>query len=335
MARATRRKLVGLAIGLAILAAIYWQIDPQRLGSAILATDLGWLLLGISIFLSIVALTALRLVGLAPRAAGIGFGRALRLVLMAGTLNMLLPSKLGDIAKAHAMTGRRDSDGLSGTDALALVVLEKAWDLLSLMAFCALGLLLLAMQGWSESWAAGWLVWALALGVLAATLAGLLLVSSSAVLRFALGLLGAWLPVTWRARVDGFAESWTATLTLFWADRMRVLSLIFLSLLIWLLHLLQIWLFILALGGGVPFLAHLGLTPLAIFVGLLPVTFAGVGTRDAALILFFAPWLDAPRAAVLGLLCILRYLLPALAGLPFLGGYLAALPDRKTASPGP
>ena len=57
--------------------------------------------------------------------------------------------------------------------------------------------------------------------------------------------------------------------------------------------------------------------------GLLPLTFAGVGTRDAALVVFYAPYFDAPTAAALGLLCTARYLLPAMGGLPFAGRYLS------------
>jgi hypothetical protein len=57
----------------------------------------------------------------------------------------------------------------------------------------------------------------------------------------------------------------------------------------------------------------------------LPLTFAGVGTRDAALIIFYQPYLNPPVAAALGLLCTVRYILPALAGLPLLGRYLPVL----------
>jgi hypothetical protein len=86
--------------------------------------------------------------------------------------------------------------------------------------------------------------------------------------------------------------------------------------------LLQIWFFILALNAWTPFLTNLALSPLAILAGLLPLTFAGVGTRDAALIAFYQPYFNAPTAAALGLLCTSRYLLPAIGGLPFLEQYL-------------
>jgi uncharacterized membrane protein YbhN (UPF0104 family) len=62
---------------------------------------------------------------------------------------------------------------------------------------------------------------------------------------------------------------------------------------------------------------------------LLPLTLAGIGTRDAALILFYRPYLNAPTAAALGILCTMRYVLPALGGLPFLSSYLPSLRPAK------
>jgi uncharacterized membrane protein YbhN (UPF0104 family) len=46
-------------------------------------------------------------------------------------------------------------------------------------------------------------------------------------------------------------------------------------------------------------------------------TLAGIGTRDAALIYFYLPYFSPASAAALGLYCTLRYVLPALFGLPF------------------
>lgn len=109
----------------------------------------------------------------------------------------------------------------------------------------------------------------------------------------------------------------------FWHDKAQLVKITATSIFLWFLHLLQIWLFILALKAWVPFVAAFALSPLAILAGLLPFTFAGVGTRDAALIMFYRPFFDAPTAAALGLLCTSRYLLPALAGLPFLGQYVS------------
>ncbi|MEJ2040882.1 MAG: hypothetical protein P8X55_18420, partial [Desulfosarcinaceae bacterium] len=78
---------------------------------------------------------------------------------------------------------------------------------------------------------------------------------------------------------------------------------------------------------------HLALTPLAIFAGLLPLTYAGVGTRDAALIYFLRDYLSPGAGAALGILCTMRYIVPALAGLPFLNRYMVEKKTRHTPEP--
>jgi uncharacterized membrane protein YbhN (UPF0104 family) len=74
-----------------------------------------------------------------------------------------------------------------------------------------------------------------------------------------------------------------------------------------------------ALNAAPPFVAAMALASLAILAGLVPVTLAGIGTRDAALIYLFRDYLTPEGGAALGLLCTLRYLMPAIAGLPHLG----------------
>jgi hypothetical protein len=115
----------------------------------------------------------------------------------------------------------------------------------------------------------------------------------------------------------------------FWREPAHLTKVAATSILIWFGHLLQIWFFIFALQAWVPLLANLALSPLAILAGLLPLTFAGVGTRDAALILFYQPYFGQPIGAALGLLCTSRYFIPAVAGLPFLGKYFIPLRKMK------
>jgi uncharacterized membrane protein YbhN (UPF0104 family) len=68
---------------------------------------------------------------------------------------------------------------------------------------------------------------------------------------------------------------------------------------------------------------------MAIFVGLLPVTFAGVGTRDAAMAYFLAGPAGEGPALALGAFATVRYLVPALAGLPFLSTIRRSAPSSS------
>jgi uncharacterized protein (TIRG00374 family) len=128
-----------------------------------------------------------------------------------------------------------------------------------------------------------------------------------------------------KAKLEKLSASWKEMHGYFWESKARLARVAGTSVFIWFLHLLQIWLFTLALRAVVPFLANLALSPLAILAGLLPIpTFGGAGTRDGALVALYAPYFAAPTALALGLLCTARYILPALGGLPFAGQYLAA-----------
>jgi uncharacterized protein (TIRG00374 family) len=300
------RKLVSLAISLLILCAIYYKIDIHRLGQVFAGTDLLWLVISLAMVIPLTICTAWRLEMIAPAGANIHFGEAMRLNLVASTFNMILPSKMGDIVKAFFMR----SETMRGSLTLSLVIFEKSADMLSLLFWCALGLFFYPNKDA--------IFWILTVVVVAGLAGGILLLASKRLANFAFGL-------TKNEKIGKLQDGWQEMQKFFWSDKQRVASIAVLSVFIWLLHLLQIWFFILALRAHAPFLASVALAPLALLAGLLPLTFAGIGTRDAALILLYKPYLDAPIAAALGVLCTARYLLPAIAGLPFLHRYIGAL----------
>jgi uncharacterized protein (TIRG00374 family) len=227
---------------------------------------------------------------------------------------MVLPSKMGDIAKAYFM---RERGHLSGALSLSLVVFEKACDMLSLLLWCVFGLMLYPQKDW--------LYWTMTACVSLGLILGLLLLGSKKFAQIFFIVGQAIAPKKFQLKLKQLRVSWNEIHDYFWTDKSQLSAISLLSIFIWFLHLLQIWFFILALKAWTPFLANLALSPLAILAGLLPLTFAGVGTRDAALIWFYQPYFDAPTAAALGVLCTSRYLLPALGGLPFLNQYLMAL----------
>jgi uncharacterized protein (TIRG00374 family) len=153
----------------------------------------------------------------------------------------------------------------------------------------------------------------------------ILLIGSRYLGRLFFKLSQLFIPYKYKGKLENLRNSWFEMHKLFWSDKIRLFKIIFISIFIWFLHLLQIWFFILSLKAWTPFLANLALAPLAILAGLLPLTLAGIGTRDAALIALYQPFFNAPTAAALGLLCTSRYLLPAILGLPFLGRYLPTI----------
>lgn len=312
------KRLISIAVSLIILAVIYSKIDFPELVAVFQNSDRVWMPVSLGMVVPLTLFTSWRLQQLMPSGSRLGFFEANRLILAASVLNMVLPSKMGDIAKAYFMKQRGH---LSGTLSLSLVIFEKACDLLSLLLWCVFGLLLYDPKDW--------LFWIMTLAVSIGLVLGIFLLSSRKFAYFFFIVARKIAPKKMRAKLETMQGSWGDMHDYFWRDKRQLLKVTGTSIFIWFLHLLQIWFFILALQATTPFLVNLALSPLAILAGLLPLTFAGVGTRDAALVLFYQDYLDPPTAAALGLLCTSRYFLPAIGGLPFLSQFLATVRTIK------
>ena len=308
------KKLLSLLLSLIILAVIYWKIDFHGLIMVIRNCN-GWLMtISLGMVVPLTLLTAIRLQQLMPHGARLGFGEANRLILVASVMNIILPMKMGDIAKAYFL---KNQAHLDGSYSLSLVIFEKACDMISLLLWCAFGLILYPKKDL--------FFWVMTGSVILGLITCLLLFSSRKFTQICFALMVYLVPKRFRSKLEKLHSSWDEMHDFFWSDKIQLFKIAGTSVFIWFLHLLQIWFFILTLKAWTPFLANLALAPLAILVGLLPLTFAGIGTRDAALIVFYHPFFNAPTAAALGLLCTLRYLLPAIFGLPFLGKYLPTI----------
>ncbi|MDJ0692327.1 MAG: lysylphosphatidylglycerol synthase transmembrane domain-containing protein [Xenococcaceae cyanobacterium MO_188.B32] len=315
------KRFISLFVSVAILFIIYSQIDTQKLIKIIQNCDLIWMTIGLGMVIPLIIFTSWRLQQLMPKQTSLKFVEANRLILGASVLNMVFPSKMGDIAKAYFM---RERNGVSGSLSLAIVIFEKACDLLSLLLWCALGLILYPAK---DS-----LFWTMTTGVIAGLVLGILMLSSRQFADLFFDLLTRLVPKKITDKLKKMQLSWREMHDYFWGDKKQLMLITTTSMFIWFLHLLQIWLFIIALKASAPFIISIALSPLSLLAGLLPITFAGIGTRDAALIYFYQPYFSEATGAALGWLCTSRYFLPAIIGLPFLGQMLAASKKIKIQS---
>ena len=311
------KRFVSIIISVVILLYIYTQIDLINLFKVFQNSDRLMLAVSLAMVIPITLVTSWRLQQLVPQRS-LGFLEANRLILGASVLNMVLPSKMGDIAKSYFMSERSN---ISGSLALSISIFEKACDLLSLLVWCVFGLFLYpAKDG---------LFWAMTVGVATGLVLGLLLLSYQQVADLFFTIAVKFAPKSLKPKLNKMQTAWGEMHGYFWGDRQQLILIASTSVFVWFLHLLQIWLFILALKAIVPFVVSLALSPLSILAGLLPLTFAGIGTRDAAIIYFYQDYFNEATGAALGLLCTSRYFIPALIGLPFLGQMLGAVNKRS------
>ena len=133
------KRIISIVVSLLILAVIYSKIDFSGLIQVFKDCNGWWMAISLGMVVPLTLFTAWRLQQLMPTGSQLGFGEANRLILAASVLNMVLPSKMGDIAKAYFMKQRGH---LVGTLSLSLVVFEKSFYLLLLLLWCVFGLLL-------------------------------------------------------------------------------------------------------------------------------------------------------------------------------------------------
>jgi uncharacterized protein (TIRG00374 family) len=262
-------------------------------------------------------LRGVRFYRVTPAGALPGTGEAFRLTLVASALNVFVPAKAGDLVKGYFVATRSTTP--AGV-ALAIVAYERLCDVFAVIAWCLVGWVVARPQVPGIP-AAFWFF----LGNLGA--AFLVLISSERAAALVRTAAMRALPHRRLRKIHDLADGWPGLLRVLRGRRRWVVSY---SLALWLTHLIQIWLFTLALSMPVPFPVCASLAALALMAGQVPFTFAGLGVRDVVLVVLLGGYMMPESAAAMGVLMSTRNLLPPLMGLPIMRRYLtSAVEDAR------
>jgi glycosyltransferase 2 family protein len=298
------KKLVSLGVSAAILAILWFQVDVGQIWTVLVGADLALLTASIVLLVLLILASVVRLWALG-RIGGfhLGLREALEATLAANALNLFLPGKMGDVLKA-ALMAEDDPARLPG--ALVLGIWEKLSELALLFVLASMAFVFAGGEGVNALWTG------------AAGVAGIGILLWGAPMSAVMARIPRMRPVS---------EAWSIGLQQLRARWMATGGILIFSTLIWAGHLAQVLLMAAALGvtGDAAFWALIAArVPIAILAGLVPLTFAGVGTRDAALVVLLGPLIGPEQAAALGVLFWLRYLVPGVLGLPLLPRFMRA-----------
>jgi uncharacterized protein (TIRG00374 family) len=312
------RKIVSILVSLCLLVLIYRKIDLAAVLEALRSSKLSLFLWSTALTAPVIWLQAVRLRQLAGPQAPFSTGEGVRLVLAACVLNLALPSKMGDLAKAIWM---RDGERIPMTRAFSLVLVERICDLLAMCALGVAGFFFLSYVGPVQI--------AFAAVSLLLVLLLLLVLMIRHPVEWALVALETAAPRQFREKIRHFHIAWSDLRTSLVQARGGLATALLMSVVIWFFHLLQIFGFALSIDSDLSFLPTVALNIDAVLSGLAPLTFAGIGVRDGALVILYEGILSPAGAAALGIFMTSRYAVPALAGLPFVHRYLSAAKERK------
>jgi uncharacterized protein (TIRG00374 family) len=310
-----RGALLSLLVSGGLIYLLYRTLNLRQVGEALLTADRFWLAVSIGLIVPITALRAVRFFWVAPAGALPGIVEAFKLTLVSSALNVFVPAKAGDLIKSYFVARRGHVP--TGV-AIAIIVYERLCDMFGLIFWCLVGWFV----GRPEVTSLPIAFWSL-LAVLGA-ICGVLISSERAA--------AAWRSLMMRLIPDGRLRK-LRQLAMGWPDLLEVLRtrrtwIVPFSLLLWLAHLFQIWLFTIALSLDVPFTVCASLSAIALMAGQLPLTVAGLGTRDVALVVLLTPYMAPESAAAMGVLISTRNFLPPLIGVPFMRPYLASVVEE-------
>jgi hypothetical protein len=220
----------------------------------------------------------------------LSFKNSFKMIMASFPLSAITPSKSGDLVRAYYL-----KDALPPARTAGAVLTERLTDILVLAVYSFCGALFLKNF--------------LILGLSSAVI---LLVPcfiwSAGKIRLP------W--AKWQEKIDNFL--FVSKIIL--AHPKKFLFVLLYSLILWLVPIFEAKLLFLAFGVSVSWLYIVAAFPITIFIGLLPITIAGMGTRDSAIIYFFSSWAEPGVCLAVGLAySLLGYWLLALLGLPFMG----------------
>jgi uncharacterized membrane protein YbhN (UPF0104 family) len=279
-----------LALTVLVLTLLLTRIEVAAVLQAMARLPLGsWLAAAaITAILPLTMTTRWRLV-LGATGVDVPWRRCLVIVLGVHPISIVSPARLGDALRAYGL--RRQG---AGATALGGILAERALDISILAAGAGLSALI---SGRAE------IAW----------IAGLVLLAVILVLGLAGRADRLPLKPRWRDSLGRFA----AASEVFRRRPGTLLAAVAITLLHWGLTMALVTLLLRGVGAEVGIGDVTAAMPIAIFVGLLPITIGGIGTRDAALVALLAG-LAAPAECLAAslLYTLFVYVFVALAGLP-------------------
>jgi len=291
---------LSLILTVLIFIVIFTIIDIRLFLENLKEINLWLFLLSLILLIPPYLLLAYRWKAMISDFRSVTFKESFKLNIVGQSINLVTPAKLGDFTKAYFAK----SSSFKGKVALGACFFEKILDFFMLSIFALVGIIGIYTE------LAGILILGMLLILILIPL--FFLASDFRNQGLFMRLIRFFLPFK---KITAVIEEVLSYFEVLKKNRKNVARIFLINFLLWLVFIFQGYVLLLAVGVDISIIVAYGLLPLAIFVGLLPVTVSGMGTRDTAFILLFSPFAPTEVMVLYGLLFSLRYILPALLGL--------------------
>jgi len=294
------KKAVALSITLLLLYLIYSRIDLQVFYRNIININVSYLFWALSLFPVIPIVKAYRWRIILGDGINASYFTVLKVLMAGSVFNLFAPSKLGDFSRVYFCKKELTNDTHRIFNS---VIVEKICDVFALCLICLVSLNFVNVN---YSIKVSILIFSLILFFT------IFIITSVNFHRFEfLNRLFEKIKL-----IEIFDDA--RNLKKEMKNNKIFFSKIFaISLFYWYVVLFQVHMFFLMFNLKASFVLVVSLVPIALFIGMVPITVSGIGTRDVALIFLFSGHFSSEIMAAIGILCSSRSLVTCLIGLPF------------------
>lgn len=279
-----------LVITLLIFYLIFQKIDYVSLKETLLNANLSYLAIASLLILLVPIFSAKKWQSvLEAMNYSISWKESFDIIMAAFPVSVITPSKSGDLIRAYYLR-----DKIPVIQTMGAVITERFIDVSILAFFSFIGALIFKNE----------LILGISLSII------------FLIFLFCLVINRIKLPFPkWQQKIEGFSQ----VLKIFIHQPQKVLPVLLYALILWSIVILEVKLLFLVLGANISLFYITAVFPLAIFIGLIPITIAGMGTRDSAIIYFFSLWTKSSVCLGVGFLySFFSYWFLALLGLPIM-----------------
>jgi len=304
---------IALLIAFFLLLSLALTLDFSLLLKTIASVNPLFLLLSALPIVLEIVIKSMRLRALVCAVIPISLRSAIIVTLVGFPFGTVTPGRIGDLVKIHTLSQKTS---LPLAQSFAIGFFEKVLELFSLALLVLFGIIGLSLSGIFGK--------PLAFLFIAALLIILFLVlafNRKLTKKFLRYIIFRFLPFRYRTSLEQSFENFYSTLTVILSHIPTMTRVIFLSLLLWINRILQVFILSLALGMEVQLLIFSLIMPIAFLAEIIPITIMGLGVREYLyLFLFSLVGITQETSVVLSLLVFSFGILP-----PAFIGYVVVL----------
>ena len=266
------------AIGAVLFVYIVWKIGMGTITGGFLSMDASLYVLALLLFAPIIALRAYKWNILnKTQELGLESKSLVKFVMIGMFASLITPAKMGDFLRALYL---KKEKSCSGAKAFSTVVVDKLFDFLMIFVIAILGSVFLVLSIGTASFF-------ISIAIICIIVAFMLALLFNENLLFRVG--GIFYRYLVPRRIKGAAKNTFEEFN-FVIKNTRMGAYILATAVSWLVLYTQSYLIGLAFGISASYLSFISILAVTTIVTLLPITINGIGTREAALLFFLAPF---------------------------------------------